>query len=135
MQKIIVPGKPCGKGRPRFARTGHAYTPETTRAAEAAVKLAARHIRPIDGGVRICVTAYFVVPRGVSKAVRERMLAGEIRPTVKPDADNILKLAQDALNGIAYADDKQVVSVAAEKFYAEVARVEIELEEAKQIET
>jgi Holliday junction resolvase RusA-like endonuclease len=35
---------------------------------------------------------------------------------VKPDLDNIVKAIMDALNGYAFEDDKQVVSITARKF-------------------
>ena len=43
---------------------------------------------------------------------------GILKPAKKPDADNILKLGLDALNGVAYADDKQVIEVRCRKFYS-----------------
>lgn len=46
----------------------------------------------------------------------------------KPDIDNIAKVILDALNGIAYRDDTQVVSLSCQKQYAEEARVEVEIE-------
>jgi Holliday junction resolvase RusA-like endonuclease len=49
----------------------------------------------------------------------------EIRPTKKPDADNILKAVLDALNGLAYNDDSQIVSARIEKLYSDNPRVEI----------
>lgn len=33
------------------------------------------------------------------------------RDTTKPDIDNVLKAVLDALNGVAYKDDSQVVEV------------------------
>ncbi len=38
-------------------------------------------------------------------------------PTTKPDGDNILKVVLDALNGLAYDDDKQVVKMGIIKVY------------------
>lgn len=35
-----VPGEPAGKGRPRFTRTGHPYTPGKTESYESLVRLA-----------------------------------------------------------------------------------------------
>lgn len=40
------------------------------------------------------------------------------RPDKKPDIDNILKIVLDGLNGVAYADDKQVIEVRCRKFYS-----------------
>ena len=45
------------------------------------------------------------------------MERGEIFPTVKPDCDNIIKIVCDALNGLAYRDDSQVVAVTCQKKY------------------
>lgn len=45
------------------------------------------------------------------------MLAGQIRPTVKPDCDNVSKIILDALNGVAFKDDSQVVGLWVEKWY------------------
>lgn len=58
------------------------------------------------------------------------MLAGIIRPTIKPDVDNIAKVILDSLNGLAYKDDKQIVFCAISKWYGENPRVEVILEEA-----
>ena len=55
------------------------------------------------------------------------MLNGELRPTKKPDCDNIAKVILDALNGIAYHDDSQVVELVVHKHYAETTRVNVTL--------
>lgn len=45
---------------------------------------------------------------GAGRKRREAMIAGTIRPTKKPDADNVLKIVTDSLNDIAYYDDAQM---------------------------
>ena len=57
------------------------------------------------------------------------MLNNEIFPTVKPDTDNIAKSILDSLNKIAYLDDKQVVKLEVEKYYATSANVAVIIEE------
>ena len=57
------------------------------------------------------------------------MLDGLIRPTKKPDWDNIGKVVCDALNGIAYRDDAQIVDSMVRKFYGEVPRVVVIIRE------
>ena len=54
---------------------------------------------------------------------------GIIRPTKKPDLDNIAKAVLDSLNGIAYKDDSQIVSMVVSKKYSNRPRVEITLKE------
>ena len=53
------------------------------------------------------------------------MLGGDIRPTKKPDMDNVIKIIADALNKIAYRDDTQIVDCQVRKFYSEKPRVEV----------
>lgn len=55
--------------------------------------------------VVVIVEVFKPLPVSTPKAV------ASVPFTVKPDADNIAKLVLDALNGIAYADDKQVVGL------------------------
>jgi len=58
------------------------------------------------------------------------MLSGKIRPTKKPDGDNILKAVADALNGVCYKDDKCLIKMSIEKFYSDVPRIEVVAQEA-----
>ncbi|CZR99694.1 Endodeoxyribonuclease RusA [Clostridioides difficile] len=54
---------------------------------------------------------------------------GLIRPSKKPDLDNIIKSVADSLNGIAYKDDSQIVEVVSKKYYSDKPRVEVILED------
>ena len=74
------------------------------------------------------ITAIFSVPRSDSKAVKDAKLAGTILPTIKPDCDNIAKIVCDALNGLAYADDKQIVECSVQKRYGDLPRVEVTID-------
>jgi len=133
MRTFTVPGKPVGKGRPRFTRAGRAYTPKSTKDYEKAVKRAYRakygDIEPYGGDVPLTVyiIAYFQIPKNDSKSTKEKKLKCEILPTIKVDIDNICKIILDGLNGVAYHDDKQIVSIAAHKFYGEEPYVLVSL--------
>lgn len=130
---FTVKGKPQGKGRPRFTRRGGVYTPERTAHYEAYVRLCYEQQcgkRFSDNAqIRLDVIAYFKIPDNVSKKRRAKMLAGEIRPAIKPDGDNIQKIIADALNGAAYKDDNAIVDWRCEKLYAEVAGVFVKIED------
>ena len=120
---FTVSGRPKGKGRPRFKRiTGHTYTdPKTVEYEQRIVdNFIIEHpdAKPESGPVTLHVTANFGVPKGESKKTRALMLEGAIRPTMTPDADNVLKVVGDALNGVAYDDDKQIVFATVTKHYA-----------------
>jgi crossover junction endodeoxyribonuclease RusA len=71
----------------------------------------------------ITLRFYFARPASVSPRKRPGM-------TVKPDGDKLLRAVLDALTGILYPDDAQVVRFAIEKLYGSPERVEIELQEA-----
>lgn len=58
------------------------------------------------------------------------MVSGNIRPTHKPDFDNVTKAVCDALNGIAYSDDSQIVDAMERKFYSEQPRIEVIIRQA-----
>lgn len=117
---IVIQGPPHGKGRPRFG-AGHVYTPVATKNYETGVALLAksemRGGRMFEGPLHIDLRAVFAIPKSWHGNQRAAAIRGEIRPTVKPDADNILKAIKDALNGIAYRDDAQIVSVNVSKVY------------------
>lgn len=136
MAKVIqfhIPGAPRGKGRPRFGRTkaGHpvAYTDDATAAYENLVAMAAAQAMagqaPFDTPCRIHLTAHYETPRSASRAKREAMLDGTIRPTKLPDLDNILKAVLDGCNRIVFTDDKLVTSIAAVKLYGLVPGVAV----------
>lgn len=119
MVSFTVPGEPIGKGRPRFTRTGHAYTPERTRDYEALVRMCARpkFREPFDGPVRVEICANYGIPKSKPQKAIQEMLDKVLRPVKKPDADNVAKAILDAINGIAYHDDAQVVDLGVRKFY------------------
>ena len=132
--KFTVPGTPVGKGRPRFTRTGHAYTPEKTAAYEEKVRLCwkMQSGQGFAGGIplRASIMAYFPIPKSVSKKKAAEM-EGKFH-TKKCDADNLCKSIFDALNGCAYPDDSAVQIDRCWKVYTNGApRVEVEIREAE----
>ena len=132
--QITLVGEPHGKGRPRFARsTGHAFTPAKTRAYESALRYAAQESMngepPLEGPLSVVVVAIFPVPSSWSRKKRDAAaLRNEIWPTVKPDADNLLKVV-DALNEVVFRDDKQIVDARIVKRYGDRPRLIIEVRE------
>jgi Holliday junction resolvase RusA-like endonuclease len=68
---------------------------------------------PLDGPVRLMVSANFEHPTTWSRAKRNRTAFC----TSKPDHDNILKVVSDALNSLAWKDDQQIVASQIVKHY------------------
>lgn len=116
---FIVPGNPKGQARPRFARMGkfvRTYDPKESVEWKARVALFAKQAgaRPIEGAVEITVVCFVPRPQYLLK----KKATEEAFPCItKPDASNILKGIEDALNGIAYADDSQIYSARVSKWY------------------
>jgi Holliday junction resolvase RusA-like endonuclease len=129
-----VPGIIVGKQRPRFARRGNkliTYTPAKTENAEAKIALFAKSagVELTEGAVSLDIRLFFQVPKSWSNKKRERALEGEIPHTTRPDVDNCIKTIKDALNGIAYQDDSQVVEIHSIKQYSTQNKTIIQIKE------
>lgn len=135
---LVVPGEPCGKQRARTfydRRAGRVVskTPEKTKNYEILIRelFAVKYegFRPLVGSARLRVNIYRGIPKSESRKRAEKMEATIIRPTTRPDASNVLKSVEDALNGLAYLDDSQIIEILVQKYYSRTPRVEITLEE------
>lgn len=105
------------KGRPRFGvrRGGHVrtWTPEATVVFERNLQIIARQQyrgQPLEGPL-ILILCFRMTPP--VKLPKDRCGL----PCVKPDLDNLEKAVMDALNGIAWRDDSQIVTKMAQKKY------------------
>ena len=128
--RLTILGEPCAKQRPRLGK-GFTYTPQKTVNYETLVRqlyITQGHER-LEGALKMTVNAFFSIPKSASKKNREKMLRGEIRPTKRPDWDNIGKIVSDALNEMAYKDDCQIVDARVIKRYSDNPRVEVEITE------
>jgi Holliday junction resolvase RusA-like endonuclease len=134
--KLIIPGEPVSKARPRVMK-GFTYTPAKTVNYETLIKelfIISKQC-PLEGPLKAKVSCFFKIPKTGTKAKLQAMRDNSIRPTKKPDTDNLGKICLDALNELAYKDDSQVVELLVSKWYSENPRVEVEiimLEEANQ---
>lgn len=118
---INIPGKPIGKARPKFSRQGNfvkTYTPEKTVNYENWVKMCWMNSgqEKMQGNIIAVIVARFMIPQSFSKKKRNEL--NEKPCPKKPDCDNIAKSILDALNGIAYDDDAQIVELSVSKVYS-----------------
>jgi crossover junction endodeoxyribonuclease RusA len=107
---FCVDGPPKPKGRPRFTKYGHPYTPKTTKDYEQTVRVAAMAALTkwrmennsehwnASGPFSLSVFLFF----------------GDRR---KRDIDNVLKSISDALNKLLYDDDHQLDEISAFRDY------------------
>lgn len=128
---FVVPMNPVGKERPRVSgkNGGVVYTPAKTQAYENFIK--GCYVEQFDdfsfktSSITLDIKSYVPLASRFRKSERAAALKGEIKPDGKPDADNIMKLVLDALNEVAYDDDKYIYRISIEKIYSDKPRTEI----------
>lgn len=112
--KLRIYGNPVAQGRPRAFRRGNyvgMYDPEKSKSWKNDVKWQAIQQKPqlLEGAVKMNLKFILERPKSLAKSV--------IYHVKRPDLDNLVKAIKDALRGICYKDDSQIVELAAEKIY------------------
>lgn len=130
MIKLNIPIEPVSKARPRVTRSGHTYTPKKTKDFQTQVgwhfKKCCPNHKPITSLISMCLTLTFKVPKSYSKQKTLDALEGKI--TNNKDVDNLAKSVLDALNGLAFIDDRQVVELYVKKEYGLANNIEIKID-------
>jgi len=136
MLKFRINTTPTAQQRARHGTTKNglhiAFKSEKQRANERTLEALLQPYVPEfawSGPLVLEFTAALPLGKSDSKKVREAKLSGEMLPEKKPDIDNIAKCFLDAMNGIVYLDDKQVVSLHITKEYAETPAVDVMVKE------
>lgn len=136
---IVINGDPVAQGRPRFTTANgypRAYDPAKSsdwkRFAKmvASVEMAGSPL--LEGPLSLSVCVYRGIPASWSKKKQAQAIMGALRPVTKPDLDNYVKAAKDALTGVIWRDDSQIVDYHSPfgKFYSDKPRIEINVEKA-----
>jgi Holliday junction resolvase RusA-like endonuclease len=107
------------------------YTPKKTSDEEERIasiaKAAMTGMQPIAWPVSVSIQIRHGIRKSWTKIKQENARLNKIVPTIKSDMDNVIKLYFDALNGIAWIDDVQVVNVIASKRFAELPCVQMRI--------
>ena len=136
-KRLVMTITPKPKERPRAAIIGgHAriFTPKTTEAYEKEIRAAwvrANGDQPEEGPLRARIYFGLPIPKSETKENKLQMIQRKVFPTKKPDLDNLAKAVLDALNGVAYKDDCQIVTMLSRKNYAEAPYVKVILNDEK----
>ena len=122
---FTISGTAIPKARPRATKIGNKavmYTPTQTKQFENYVKLVAAQHAPeelLTTALEVRLDFLFQRPKSLPKKIRYH--------TKKPDVDNLAKSVLDALEGIIYVNDAQVISLRVTKDYgAPLCRVRVE---------
>ena len=123
---------PVGKQRARYARRGNfvqTYTPDKTRNYEALLKDAAIEAmgssEPLETPVSLYLYIRVPIPKSCTKKRLEAISNGSEKPIKKPDSSNILKSVEDAMNGVVYKDDCQIINHHMTRVYSSLPGVDI----------
>ena len=132
--EFTIEGKVKPKQSFRYTRFGHKYTPRDVKqyARDIQYSFYAKYPKWLpsmffEKPLKAEIEVYKKMPQSFSKIKKQRAIAGEIRPIIKPDCDNISKNLLDALNGVVYPDDKQIVELTVKKFYSETEFVKVRI--------
>jgi Holliday junction resolvase RusA-like endonuclease len=139
---FTIPGIPGAKARPRFRiikthdgkQFPSAYSPKETTNYENLVKTAFRLVycgNPTEHPVKLTVAAFFPIPASATKHFRAECQSEEKPVIKKPDFDNVAKIICDALNQIAFKDDSQVYDARVVKFYSEMPRTVVTIDDVE----
>jgi len=129
--KLVIPGVPIPKARPRFARRGKFVQTYNCQEKEERYfrdicRLQTAH-EPISKDISIHLNCrfYMPIPESWTKKKHAELKSVGISHIKKPDVDNMIKFVKDCLNGLVWHDDSQVTSLSAEKEYSYNPRTEI----------
>lgn len=139
---IMVTGHPQPKGRGRAVNTPNGpriHTPKSTAKFEQDVRQEARQVMdghpPLTGPVKVHFLAVFAPASSWPQWRQKAAHLGVLKNTQKPDVDNLVKIAQDAVNGIVFTDDAQIFEMSVRKEYGDQPRIELSVEEVEQPST
>ena len=119
----ILQGTPVPMGRPRFTRSGRAYTGKSSRdyknsQIESLLAAKGEDWEPLEGPLRVNITFVHNRPKRLLLKAGDRP-DGRIYKTTKPDIDNLLKMVLDILTQSSiWIDDNRVTSISCEDYYA-----------------
>ncbi|WP_341320844.1 RusA family crossover junction endodeoxyribonuclease [Solibacillus sp. FSL H8-0523] len=134
MIQFTIPGAVQAQERPRFSRAGKGvktHDAPKSRSYKEVVKLVAwqnKPQEPILEPIRLEVNIYLMPPKNLHTKPKQALIAsGELRPTKKPDLDNLVKGIKDGCTQIIWHDDAQIVEMVVRKYYSMQPRAEVKV--------
>lgn len=125
---FFAPGRPAPQGSKRYV--GHGVMVESSKRVkpwrsdvrDAAIN-AMGHLSPLSGAVRVTLRFVLGRPKGHLRTGKKQTDGFRLLPSAprhhatKPDLDKLIRAALDAMTGVCWRDDSQVVSLICEKGY------------------
>lgn len=129
--QFIIPGKPIEKKRARFtAASGfpRAYSiqhKDENLVRSIITETLPKNFKPIEGPLLLIIGFLMPLPKSYSKKKKDSIVG--LFHNKKPDLTNLIKFYEDALNGVLYADDSQIVKIDAYKRWSDEPKTCIQL--------
>ena len=125
---LWIPGEPVGKAERTAGKRRH-LTSETRAYMQIVQEVWAYNGRPegrSGSPIDFVLTAYYKRPKDHYRVGGELSVKGlrEDIPLRKPDITNVVKLVEDALNGLAWKDDAHVFAQTNRKHWATPGHVD-----------
>ncbi len=133
---LFIPGNPVPQGRPRACIRGkHASVYEDAKSKDWKKTIAVHawaYIRECSPGEKWHQSAWQLIDTAIKLNVEFRLLRPKSvsvkkrpDPITRPDLDNYVKAVKDALTGVLWRDDSQIIELEAKKVYDNPPGVDI----------
>ncbi|MGG0663425.1 RusA family crossover junction endodeoxyribonuclease [Viridibacillus arvi] len=129
-----IDGDVQAQQRPKFSRIGKGVSvrdPKESKDYKSFVRLVASEHSPaelITEPIKLYIDVFRKIPKSFSKKKHLQAVEGELRPTTKPDIDNLVKGIKDGLSKVIWHDDSQVIELVARKFYSDKPKAVVTIE-------
>ena len=138
MKELFVCGKPrtsgsktgyIKNGKMILAPAGKYQKPWQEAVKWAAIQKGYHRMILLEGHLKLSVQFIFLRPKGHFKRDGELTKSARTHHTTKPDLDKLTRAVADALTGIIWRDDSQIVEIEANKTYGSPEGAYIKIEE------
>ena len=132
---VFGKAEPAGSKR-AFVKSGRAIiTDANPKSAPWKAEVTAAALKAMNSGMimngPLILALTFIVPRPKGHYGKRGLLPSAPEwPAVKPDLLKLARAIEDALIGVVYRDDSQIVVESLRKVYGEPARVEVQIDRA-----
>lgn len=125
-KKITIKQIPVAQPRPKITRFGN-FDPAKDKKNWARIQISQQLDITIGDPIELHLVFYMPIPKNTSKKKKELMINNEIKHQKNKDIDNLIKFIMDAMNGVAFKDDRQIWNITASKLYSTEPRTEVTL--------